>query len=62
MAKYHEGYFMGQKIKVELSRGGGRTAKYSTDPGACFKCGELGHWARSLSFISRQTKFTDKCP
>jgi hypothetical protein len=49
VAKYHEGYFMGNKIRVELSHGGGRTAKYSGDPGACFKCGEMGHWARSLS-------------
>ncbi|KAL4247269.1 hypothetical protein ABKN59_006875 [Abortiporus biennis] len=46
VAKYHEGYFMGNKIRVELSRGGGRTAKYSGDPGACFKCGQVGHWAR----------------
>lgn len=46
MAKYHEGYFMGNKIRVELSHGGGRTAKYTGDPGACFKCGETGHWAR----------------
>ncbi|KAF7966233.1 hypothetical protein HWV62_39473 [Athelia sp. TMB] len=46
VAKYHEGYFMGNKIRVELSHGGGRTAKYSGDPGACFKCGEMGHWAR----------------
>jgi hypothetical protein len=46
VAKYHEGYFMGNKIRVELSHGGGRTAKYSGDPGACFKCGETGHWAR----------------
>ncbi|KAF9817433.1 hypothetical protein IEO21_03390 [Rhodonia placenta] len=46
VAKYHEGYFMGNKIRVELSHGGGRTAKYSGDPGACFKCGQLGHWAR----------------
>jgi hypothetical protein len=46
VAKYHEGYFMGNKIRVELSHGGGRTAKYSGDPGACFKCGEVGHWAR----------------
>ncbi|VDB91975.1 unnamed protein product [Peniophora sp. CBMAI 1063] len=45
VAKYHEGYFMGNKIKVELSHGGGRT-KFSGDPGACFKCGQLGHWAR----------------
>lgn len=46
MAKYHEGYFMGNKIRVEISHGGGRTAKYSGDPGACFKCGQMGHWAR----------------
>ncbi|THH01507.1 hypothetical protein EW026_g1187 [Hermanssonia centrifuga] len=46
VAKYHEGYFMGNKIRVELSHGGGRTAKYSNDPGACFKCGQVGHWAR----------------
>ncbi|CAL1696203.1 unnamed protein product [Somion occarium] len=46
VAKYHEGYFMGNKIRVELSRGGGRTAKYGGDPGACFKCGQVGHWAR----------------
>ncbi|KAG2023133.1 hypothetical protein CC2G_000822 [Coprinopsis cinerea AmutBmut pab1-1] len=44
--KYHEGYFMGQKIRVELSHGGGRTAKYAGEPGACFRCGQLGHWAR----------------
>ncbi|ETW87637.1 hypothetical protein HETIRDRAFT_431924 [Heterobasidion irregulare TC 32-1] len=46
VAKYHEGFFMGNKIRVELSRGGGRYAKYSADPGACFKCGLMGHWAR----------------
>ncbi|KAF7310585.1 hypothetical protein HMN09_00601300 [Mycena chlorophos] len=46
VAKYHEGHFMGNKIRVELSHGGGRTAKYSGDPGACFKCGQAGHWAR----------------
>lgn len=46
VAKYHEGHFMGNKIRVELSRGGGRTAKYGSDPGACFKCGQVGHWAR----------------
>ncbi|KAG6814050.1 hypothetical protein H0H92_003900 [Tricholoma furcatifolium] len=48
VAKYHEGFFMGHKIRVELSRGGGRTAKYAGDPGACFKCGQMGHWARSM--------------
>ncbi|KAK0245895.1 hypothetical protein EDD85DRAFT_37235 [Armillaria nabsnona] len=46
VAKYNEGYFMGNKIRVELSHGGGRTAKYSSDPGACFRCGQMGHWAR----------------
>ncbi|KAI0271620.1 hypothetical protein BC834DRAFT_452966 [Gloeopeniophorella convolvens] len=46
VAKYNEGFFMGNKIRVELSRGGGRFAKYSGDPGACFKCGQMGHWAR----------------
>ncbi|KDQ54848.1 hypothetical protein JAAARDRAFT_37957 [Jaapia argillacea MUCL 33604] len=46
VAKYHEGYFMGNKIRVELSHGGGRTAKYAGEPGACFKCGQMGHWAR----------------
>ncbi|KAF9458726.1 hypothetical protein BDZ94DRAFT_1312978 [Collybia nuda] len=46
VAKYHEGFFMGNKIRVEMSHGGGRTAKYSGDPGACFKCGQMGHWAR----------------
>ncbi|KAE9395904.1 RNA-binding domain-containing protein [Gymnopus androsaceus JB14] len=47
VSKYHEGTFMGNKIRVELSRGGGRTAKYSSDPLSCFRCGEMGHWARS---------------
>lgn len=40
---------MGQQIRVELSHGGGRTAKYNGDPGACFKCGMVGHWARRVS-------------
>ena len=53
VAKYHEGYFMGNKIRVEISHGGGRTAKYSGDPGACFKCGQMGHWAR-LAFNHRR--------
>lgn len=48
VAKYHEGYFMGNKIRVELSHGGGRTAKFPGEPGACFKCGQMGHWARCL--------------
>src|SRR5260370_17844679 len=46
VAKYHEGYFMGNKIRVELPHGGGRTAKFAGDPGACFKCAQMGHWAR----------------
>ncbi|KAJ4476621.1 hypothetical protein J3R30DRAFT_3759427 [Lentinula aciculospora] len=46
VGKYHEGTFMGNKIRVELSRGGGRTAKYANDPLSCFRCGQLGHWAR----------------
>lgn len=37
---------MGKQIRVEMSHGGGRTAKYNGDPGACFKCGNVGHWAR----------------
>ena len=52
VARYHEGFFMGNKIRVELSRGGGRYAKYSADPGACFKCGLMGHWARHVVAIS----------
>ncbi|KAF8922220.1 hypothetical protein CPB85DRAFT_1266398 [Mucidula mucida] len=47
VAKYNEGYFMGNKIRVEMSHGGGRTAKYSSEPGACFRCGQMGHWASS---------------
>ncbi|KAI0032296.1 hypothetical protein K488DRAFT_85970 [Vararia minispora EC-137] len=46
VAKYHEGYFMGNKIKVEISHGGGRFSKFNAEPGACFKCGQMGHWAR----------------
>ncbi|KDQ20390.1 hypothetical protein BOTBODRAFT_305928 [Botryobasidium botryosum FD-172 SS1] len=46
VAKYHEGHFMGNKIRVELSHGGGKTAKFAGEPGACFKCGQQGHWAR----------------
>ncbi|EGO02822.1 hypothetical protein SERLA73DRAFT_70307 [Serpula lacrymans var. lacrymans S7.3] len=46
VAKYNEGHFMGNKIRVEISHGGGRTSKHSGDPGACFKCGQTGHWAR----------------
>ncbi|KAG6866020.1 hypothetical protein C0991_009428 [Blastosporella zonata] len=68
VAKYHEGYFMGSKIRVELSRGGGRTAKYAGDPGACFKCGQMGHWARSvvaysnLDETSRLLRFPQRVP
>ncbi len=51
VAKYHEGYFMGNKIRVELSHGGGRTAKFAGDPGACFKCAQMGHWARYLKLL-----------
>jgi hypothetical protein len=50
VSKYNEGHFMGNKIKVELSHGGGRTAKFSGDPGACFRCGQMGHWARYVQF------------
>ncbi|KAL5518672.1 hypothetical protein ACEPAH_355 [Sanghuangporus vaninii] len=46
VAKYDGGTFMGKQIRVEMSHGGGRTAKYHGDPGACFKCGQSGHWAR----------------
>ena len=49
VAKYDGGTFMGKTIKVELSHGGGRTAKYHGDPGACFKCGQTGHWARLVT-------------
>ncbi len=51
VSEYHEGYFMGNKIRVELSHGGSRTAKYSGEPGACFKCGQHGHWARSVVWV-----------
>ncbi|EJD55303.1 hypothetical protein AURDEDRAFT_109681 [Auricularia subglabra TFB-10046 SS5] len=44
VAKYHEGWFMGNKIKVEISRG--RNKGKGDQPGACFKCGQMGHWAR----------------
>ncbi len=59
VAKYHEGYFMGNKIRVELSRGG-RTAKFNGDPGACFKCGDLGHWARYVVFLLVGTELTTR--
>jgi len=57
---------MGNKIRVELSRGGGKSAKYG-DPGACFKCGQMGHWARlvqfvRLSFLSNSRLLNRECP
>lgn len=52
VAKYHEGYFMGNKVRVEIAHGKGRGTKRTEDPGACFKCGENGHWAKECS---RQT-------
>lgn len=42
---------MGNKIKVELSHGGGRTAKFNGEPGACFRCGQMGHWARCVAIL-----------
>ncbi|KAH7916493.1 hypothetical protein BJ138DRAFT_1121868 [Hygrophoropsis aurantiaca] len=46
VSKYHEGFFMGNKIRVEISHSRTRNTKHSSDPGACFKCGLTGHWAR----------------
>jgi hypothetical protein len=63
--KYHGGYFMGNKIRVELSHGGGRTAKYAGEPGACFKCGHQGHWARWVTAFILAFYFLSKrreCP
>lgn len=48
VAKYHEGWFMGNKIKVEISRGRNRPKTNPNEPGACFKCGQVGHWARCV--------------
>lgn len=59
VAKYHEGFFMGNKIRVELSHGGGRTAKYNGEPGACFKCGQQGHWARFVGSGSSRFRVID---
>ncbi|KAH7883972.1 hypothetical protein F5I97DRAFT_1938607 [Phlebopus sp. FC_14] len=56
VAKYHEGYFMGNKIRVELSHNRGRAGKRFDDPGACFKCGENGHWARDCPRHNPQSR------
>lgn len=32
VAKYYEGYFMGNKVRIELFHGGGRKAKFAGDP------------------------------
>lgn len=45
--KYHEGYFMGNKIRVEISKGGSKS-RHAMDPGSCFRCGVPGHWARCV--------------
>ncbi|KAL0950636.1 hypothetical protein HGRIS_007425 [Hohenbuehelia grisea] len=46
VAKYNEGSFMGSKIRVEISHGGRAARNPGETPGACFRCGEAGHWAR----------------
>ncbi|KAF8446363.1 hypothetical protein L210DRAFT_3758434 [Boletus edulis BED1] len=56
VARYHEGYFMGNKIRVELSHSRGRSYKRSDDPGACFRCGEGGHWARECPRPNTQSR------
>lgn len=57
---------MGNKIRVELSHGGGRTAKFAGDPGACFKCAQMGHWARFEVFLLSSSHTSDilfrECP
>ncbi|KAF4605601.1 hypothetical protein EYR40_004388 [Pleurotus pulmonarius] len=45
VAKYNEGYFMGNKIRVEISHGG-RATRTTAEAGTCFRCGDNGHWAR----------------
>ncbi|KAJ8507366.1 hypothetical protein ONZ45_g10257 [Pleurotus djamor] len=45
VAKYNEGYFMGNKIRVEISHGG-RATRNTGESGTCFRCGDTGHWAR----------------
>ncbi|KIK15877.1 hypothetical protein PISMIDRAFT_8819 [Pisolithus microcarpus 441] len=56
VAKYHEGYFMGNKVRVEMAHGKGRATKRIEDPGACFKCGENGHWAKECSRQSSHSR------
>ncbi|KAI6136987.1 hypothetical protein F5141DRAFT_1077951 [Pisolithus sp. B1] len=56
VAKYHEGYFMGNKVRVEIAHGKGRATKRTEDPGACFKCGENGHWAKECSRQSTHSR------
>ncbi|KZV92109.1 hypothetical protein EXIGLDRAFT_769296 [Exidia glandulosa HHB12029] len=56
VAKYHEGWFMGNKIKVEISRGRHKP-KVQNEPGACFKCGQVGHWARECPNSATTTPY-----
>lgn len=51
VAKYNDGQFMGNRIRVEISKGGSRAMKPPGDPGACFKCGQMGHWARYANSV-----------
>ncbi|KAH7104716.1 hypothetical protein BKA62DRAFT_767768 [Auriculariales sp. MPI-PUGE-AT-0066] len=48
VVKFHESTFLGNRIKVEVSRGRKPPGKVGTPDavGACFKCGTSGHWAR----------------
>lgn len=48
---------MGSKIKVELAHGGGRAAKFNAEPGACFRCGQQGHWARCAERTHLPTRY-----